>query len=153
MCLYLCVQKYLRKFRIFVGALKSAKTFCIQFYIGETKFTPKNLVVFEKSQIKNSMFTIIVNDIHYLQVFIDGPYGTPSGDIFQAEHAVLIGAGIGVTPFASILQSIVLRYRNARQVCPRCNHGWTGYIPTSVMRLKKVCRPIVYMCKQSIFCT
>ena len=77
--------------------------------------------------------------IHDLQVFIDGPYGTPSGDIFQAEHAVLIGAGIGVTPFASILQSIVLRYRNARQVCPRCNHGWTGYIPTSVMRLKKVC--------------
>ena len=72
-------------------------------------------------------------------MFIDGPYGTPSGDIFQAEHAVLIGAGIGVTPFASILQSIVLRYRNARQVCPRCNHGWTGYIPTSVMRLKKVC--------------
>lgn len=71
-------------------------------------------------------------------MFIDGPYGTPSGDIFQAEHAVLIGAGIGVTPFASILQSIVLRYRNARQVCPRCNHGWTGYIPTSVMRLKKV---------------
>ena len=83
----------------------------------------------------------MVETIHYswyTQVFIDGPYGTPSGDIFQAEHAVLIGAGIGVTPFASILQSIVLRYRNARQVCPRCNHGWTGYIPTSVMRLKKV---------------
>ena len=40
------------------------------------------------------------------QVFIDGPYGTPSFHIFQAEHAVLIGAGIGITPFASILQSI-----------------------------------------------
>ena len=143
MCLYLCVQKYLR---IFVGALKVQKHFAYNFTLEKQNFTTKNLVVFEKSQIKNSLFTIIVNDIHYVQVFIDGPYGTPSGDIFQAEHAVLIGAGIGVTPFASILQSIVLRYRNARQVCPRCNHGWTGYIPTSVMRLKKVCRPtIVYM--------
>ena len=44
-----------------------------------------------------------------MQVFIDGPYGTPSTHIFQAEHAVLIGAGIGVTPFASILQSIMMR--------------------------------------------
>jgi len=32
----------------------------------------------------------------------------------------------------------ITRYRNARQVCPRCNHGWTGDIPLSVMRLKKV---------------
>lgn len=43
------------------------------------------------------------------QVYIDGPYGTPSTHIFQAEHAVLIGAGIGVTPFASILQSVMMR--------------------------------------------
>jgi len=43
------------------------------------------------------------------QIYIDGPYGTPSTRIFQAEHAVLIGAGIGVTPFASILQSIMMK--------------------------------------------
>ena len=43
------------------------------------------------------------------KVYIDGPYGTPSTHIFQAEHAVLIGAGIGVTPFASILQSIMIK--------------------------------------------
>ena len=30
------------------------------------------------------------------------------------------------------------RYRNVRQMCPRCNHHWTGDIPSSVMRLKKV---------------
>ena len=75
-------------------------------------------------------------------MFIDGPYGSPSVHIFQAEHAVLIGAGIGVTPFASILQSIMIRYRNARQVCPRCNHSWTGSIPSSVMRLRKVSNSI-----------
>ncbi|MFI5308648.1 MAG: ferric reductase, partial [Polyangiales bacterium] len=42
-------------------------------------------------------------------VQIDGPYGSPSTHIFESRHAVLIGAGIGVTPFASVLESIVLR--------------------------------------------
>jgi predicted ferric reductase len=44
------------------------------------------------------------------QIFIDGPYGAPSSHIFKAQHAVLVGTGIGVTPFASILQSIMHRY-------------------------------------------
>ena len=44
---------------------------------------------------------------------IDGPYGSPSRHIFQSRFAVLIGAGIGVTPFASVLESIVLRSRDA----------------------------------------
>lgn len=37
-------------------------------------------------------------------VRIDGPYGAPAEDVFGSEVAVLIGAGIGVTPFASILK-------------------------------------------------
>lgn len=37
---------------------------------------------------------------------IDGPYGAPAEDVFQNEVAVLIGTGIGVTPFASILKQI-----------------------------------------------
>lgn len=44
------------------------------------------------------------------QCYIDGPYGTPTRRIFASEHAVLIGAGIGITPFASILQSIMYRW-------------------------------------------
>ena len=47
-----------------------------------------------------------------LQVFIDGPFGAPTNLIFHAQHAVLIGTGIGVTPFASILQSIMHRWVN-----------------------------------------
>ena len=37
---------------------------------------------------------------------IDGPFGSASEDVFQYEVSVLVGAGIGVTPFASILKSI-----------------------------------------------
>jgi NADPH oxidase 5 len=44
-----------------------------------------------------------------LAAHVDGPYGSPSGHVFESRYAVLIGAGIGVTPFASILESIVMR--------------------------------------------
>ena len=41
--------------------------------------------------------------------YVDGPYGTPSAGIFGSRYAVLVGAGIGVTPFASVLDSLVRR--------------------------------------------
>lgn len=37
---------------------------------------------------------------------IDGPYGAPAEDVFENEIAILIGSGIGVTPWASILKNI-----------------------------------------------
>ena len=37
---------------------------------------------------------------------VDGPYGAPAEDVFENEIAVLIGTGIGVTPWASILKDI-----------------------------------------------
>jgi len=55
-------------------------------------------------------------------VHLDGPYGTPSTHIFESKYAILIGAGIGVTPFASILKSMLYRSQ----------HGSSG------MRLQKV---------------
>ncbi|KAJ8036591.1 NADPH oxidase 5 [Holothuria leucospilota] len=75
---------------------------------------------------------------HKIQVFIDGPYGTPTRAIFQAEHAVLIGAGIGVTPFASILQSVMHRFKASKRTCPSCQHSWLDSIPEDLMCLKKV---------------
>lgn len=45
------------------------------------------------------------------RVYLDGPYGSPASDIFDSTVPVLIGAGIGVTPFASILRSILHRRR------------------------------------------
>jgi predicted ferric reductase len=44
-----------------------------------------------------------------LKVELDGPYGAPCSHIFEARHVVVIGAGIGATPFASVLESLVIR--------------------------------------------
>ena len=44
-------------------------------------------------------------------VLVDGPYGAPAEDVFKSEVAILVGAGIGVTPFASILKHIWYRQK------------------------------------------
>ncbi|XP_077567473.1 NADPH oxidase 5 isoform X3 [Stigmatopora nigra] len=73
-----------------------------------------------------------------IKCYVDGPYGTPTRQIFASEHAVLIGAGIGITPFASILQSIMYRYRLRKQNCPNCKYSWCENIKDSEMKLRKV---------------
>lgn len=42
---------------------------------------------------------------------IDGPYGAPAEDVCKFECAVLVATGIGVTPWASVLKTIIARHR------------------------------------------
>ncbi|TRY56898.1 hypothetical protein DNTS_031024 [Danionella cerebrum] len=44
---------------------------------------------------------------------VDGPFGTASEDVFEYEVSMLVGAGIGVTPFASILKSIWYKFKDS----------------------------------------
>ncbi|XP_067686198.1 dual oxidase 2-like [Haliotis asinina] len=41
------------------------------------------------------------------KLYLDGPYGAGQQDWYQYEVSVLVGAGIGVTPYASILKDFV----------------------------------------------
>jgi len=50
------------------------------------------------------------------RIMVDGPFGTSSEDFLDYETVLLVGAGIRVTPFASILKSIWYRMNNF-------NHG------------------------------
>ena len=59
-----------------------------------------------------------------LTAYLDGPFGTPSGRIFEAKRAVLIGAGIGVTLFASVLESIVRRARAGVNSLEKVHFFW-----------------------------
>uniref|UniRef100_A0A672VDL9 NADPH oxidase 1 n=1 Tax=Strigops habroptila TaxID=2489341 RepID=A0A672VDL9_STRHB len=49
------------------------------------------------------------------KIEVDGPFGTASEDVFQYEVAMLVGAGIGVTPFASILKSLWYKFQQGDQ--------------------------------------
>ena len=68
------------------------------------------------------------------RVLIDGPYGSASEDVFNYEVAFLVGAGIGVTPFASILKSI-----------------WYRVLHQNQMKLKRVY--FVWSCREIAVCT
>jgi NAD(P)H-flavin reductase len=42
-----------------------------------------------------------------IQVRIEGPFGGGNQDWYKFEVAVMVGGGIGVTPYASILNDLV----------------------------------------------
>merc|ERR1712107_794776 len=74
---------------------------------------------------RKSIVSVPINLEQPMTIMVDGPFGSPSSNIYRAEHAVLIGTGIGITPFASILQSIMHRHWNNKQTCPKCEYKWT----------------------------
>ena len=52
-------------------------------------------------------FSGAIRDKPYPKLYLDGPFGEGHQDWYKYEVAVLVGGGIGVTPFASILKDIV----------------------------------------------
>ncbi|KAJ7503552.1 NADPH oxidase isoform 1 [Mycena galericulata] len=63
---------------------------------------------------RGDFFELDLADASLPAVRIDGPYGAPAEDVFNFQVAVLVGAGIGITPFASILKDIWYRQRENR---------------------------------------
>ncbi|KAJ3178698.1 hypothetical protein HDU85_005101 [Gaertneriomyces sp. JEL0708] len=58
---------------------------------------------------------------------VDGPYGAPAEDFYNYEVAVLVSAGIGVTPAASLLKSVWYRYyRKAPMRLRKVYFIWTN---------------------------
>jgi NAD(P)H-flavin reductase len=72
-------------------------------------------------------------------VVINGPYSSCARYVFDCKHVVLIGGGIGITPYASILSSLMAQFRASRIVCKHCqniNYHCKGLVENR--RLKKV---------------
>ena len=62
------------------------------------------------SPIKNRYNTVCSDKYKYKRpVVCAAKYNLFAISVHQAQHAVLIGTGIGVTPYASILQSVMHR--------------------------------------------
>ncbi|CAF0824051.1 unnamed protein product, partial [Didymodactylos carnosus] len=71
-------------------------------------------------------------------IFINGPYSSCARYIFDCKHVVLIGAGIGITPYASILSSLMAQFRASRFECKKCSHINYNMDRIQAHRLKKV---------------
>ena len=53
-------------------------------------------------------------------VVVKGPYSSCARYVFDCKHVVLIGGGIGITPYASILSSLMAQFRASRVICNNC---------------------------------
>ena len=53
-------------------------------------------------------------------IIINGPYSSCARYIFDSKHVVLICSGIGITPYASILSSLIAQFRASRIICKHC---------------------------------
>jgi len=72
--------------------------------------TNDNLTKQDRGMSKISLSDIVHSlPQHAVQLRLDGPHGAPSQSVWRHRCVVLVGAGIGVTPFASILRSTQLR--------------------------------------------
>ncbi|KAK3766013.1 hypothetical protein RRG08_002256 [Elysia crispata] len=61
----------------------------------------------------------------YPKIYVDGPFGESHQDWYKFPIAVLVGAGIGITPFASILKDIANRSKNlSRLPCQKVYFLW-----------------------------
>ena len=53
---------------------------------------------------------------YFHQLFLDGPFGEGHQDWYKYDVSVLVGGGIGVTPFASILKDLVNTTQSGKAV-------------------------------------
>ncbi|XP_065057852.1 NADPH oxidase 4-like isoform X2 [Rhopilema esculentum] len=69
-----------------------------------TSSRKQSLVQYSKSQ--SGHITKLVKNIESLRIFVDGPYGSPCQDVTAYPISICIAAGIGVTPFAAVINSL-----------------------------------------------
>uniref|UniRef100_A0A8C9Y2T4 NADPH oxidase 4 n=1 Tax=Sander lucioperca TaxID=283035 RepID=A0A8C9Y2T4_SANLU len=55
----------------------------------------------------------MVQQRRYPKLYVDGPFGSPSEEVFNYSVSVCVAGGIGVTPFACVLHALL--------------DGWTGF--------------------------
>uniref|UniRef100_A0A668AGK4 NADPH oxidase 4 n=1 Tax=Myripristis murdjan TaxID=586833 RepID=A0A668AGK4_9TELE len=55
----------------------------------------------------------MVQQRRYPKLYVDGPFGSPSEEVFNYEVSLCVAGGIGVTPFACVLHALL--------------NGWVGF--------------------------
>ncbi|XP_066535289.1 NADPH oxidase 4 isoform X2 [Hoplias malabaricus] len=58
-------------------------------------------------EVEHSEILPMMHQRRYPKVYVDGPFGSPSEEVFNYEVSVCVAGGIGVTPFACILHTLL----------------------------------------------
>ena len=73
----------------------------------------------KNTQSRSSAVTPVMpgrsNGHNPFQLRVDGPYGSAAEEVDDYDVLVLVGAGIGVTPFASIIRTLVLKAQTKKR--------------------------------------
>ncbi|KAF6035942.1 NOX5 [Bugula neritina] len=72
------------------------------------------------------------------RIYMDGPFSTPSHDILKTEHVILIAGGIGITPFASVISSVIEQLKQRSKMCPCGCETRVYFGNTSNVSLKRI---------------
>ncbi|CAF3973602.1 unnamed protein product [Rotaria sp. Silwood2] len=75
---------------------------------------------FEDDENETTPSNLSTKSIKREYIVINGPYSSSARYVFDCKHVVLIGGGIGITPHASILSSLMAQFRASRIVCKHC---------------------------------
>eukprot|EP00117_Sycon_ciliatum_P031665 scpid15779/ scgid24724/ Dual oxidase 1 len=79
--------------------------------------------VYDPDNAKNK--DLITGAVTFPKLYLDGPFGEGHQDWYKFQVAVLVGGGIGVTPFASILKDLVFkRQANSHIACKKVYFLW-----------------------------
>ncbi|XP_072402675.1 dual oxidase 2-like [Diabrotica undecimpunctata] len=76
--------------------------------------------------IRSTYETAISASMKLPKLYLDGPYGEGHQDWNTYDVAVLVGGGIGVTPFASILKDIAQKASKTRTHCQKVYFIWVS---------------------------
>ncbi|XP_044765941.1 dual oxidase 1-like [Coccinella septempunctata] len=76
------------------------------------------------------------------KIYLDGPYGEGHQDWNNYDVSILIGGGIGVTPFASILKDIA--YRSGQTRCKKVYFIWVSRTQKQFEWLIDIIREVEY---------
>jgi NADPH oxidase len=71
-------------------------------------------------------------------ICIEGPFSTCTSYLFDCEHVVLIGGGIGITPFISALESLIEQLKQQQLFCTKCGASNYHLEKLKSRKLKKI---------------
>ena len=79
----------------------------------------------------NDLKNIVLNSKKLPQVLIRGPFGTPSQHYSQYKNLMVIGTGVGATPFASIMRDFIYKEKLHSTQTKSFDFYWINKKPTS----------------------